>query len=276
MAALTHNPCSSSDPEPNVDREQQRSITSAGLCRALRPSPLLLATPPSRSWGSYWLPGRAQSRQQPHGTDAYGQPLWRSCNGRRNQWLWAQCWSRPQVLQHRCAAYEGQGTQCSHLLGYMMSQASSTLPPYRLLLWSNHRRALRGRRAFFFLRARMITQVKWTGRDCEDNRGHCSGQHNQDNNCDCDNQQMLKVREIQRCDPEDVTQTTYSTTSPRSHWNMELVPTLTGYLPWKIFKNYNLQFRKYAPKSKYYILIYRSKRYFLSLTAHPAPGVLLL
>lgn len=73
---------------------------------------------------------------------------------------------------------------------------------------------------FFPLRALMITQVKWTERDCEDNRGHYSGQHNQDNNCDCDNQQMLKVREIQRCDPEDVTQTVCSAFMPpslRSH-----------------------------------------------------------
>lgn len=54
-----------------------------------------------------------------------------------------------------------------------------------------------------FLRALMITQVKWTGRDCEDNRGHYSGQRNRDNNCVCDNQQMLKVREMQRCDSEE-------------------------------------------------------------------------
>lgn len=150
IAALTDNPCSSSDPEPYVDREQQWSIASAGLCCALRPRPLLHAASPSRSWRSYWLPGRAQSRQQPHGTDTYGQPFWRSCDGRWNQWLWSQCWSRPQVLQHSCAAYEGQGTQCSHLLGYMMSRASSTLPPYGLLLWNNHQRALWGRRESFW------------------------------------------------------------------------------------------------------------------------------
>lgn len=184
-----------------MDREQQWSISGAGLRCALWLRPFLHATSPSRSRRRHWLLGRPQSRKQPHGTDAYGQPFWRSWDGRWNQWLWSQCRSRPQVLQHSCAAYEGQGTQCSHLLGYMMPLPSSTLPPF---LKSSHQRALWGRREFF-LRALMITQVKWTGGDSEDNRGHFSSQRNRDNNCDCDNQQMLKVREIQRCDLKDVT-----------------------------------------------------------------------
>ncbi len=50
-----------------------------------------------------------------------------------------------------------------------------------------------------FLRALMITQVKRPGRDSRDNKGHYSSQRKQDN-CDCDKQQMLKVREMQRCD----------------------------------------------------------------------------
>lgn len=192
---LSHHPCSSpSDPEPFVDWEQQWSISSAGLCRALWLCPLLHAPSPSWSWRRLWLPGCAQPRGQPHGTDTYGQPFWGTRNGRGDQWLWYQCWSRPQVLQHSCAAYEGQGTQCSHLLGYMMSQPSFTLPPYGLFLEQPSASTV-GEEGVF-LRALMITQVKWTGRDCGDNSGQC----NQDNNCDCDNQQMLKVREIQRCD----------------------------------------------------------------------------
>lgn len=140
--------CSPSDPEPDVDWKQQRSVASAGLCCALWPRPLLHAASPSRSRGRSRFPGRAQSRRQPHGTDAHGQPLWGSRDGKWDQWLWPQRWSGPQILQHSCAANEGQGTQCSHLLGNMMPRARTTPPPYDPSL--KHRRALRGRRGRFW------------------------------------------------------------------------------------------------------------------------------
>lgn len=139
---------STSDPEPYVDRKQQRRVTRAWLCCALWPRPLLHAASPPRSSGRYRFPGRAQSRQQPHGTDAHGQPFWGSRDGKWNQWLWSQRRSRPQILQHSCAADEGQGTQCSHLLGNMMSRARTTLPPYDPSL--NHRQVLWGRREHFW------------------------------------------------------------------------------------------------------------------------------
>lgn len=78
------------------------------------------------------------------------------------------------------------------------------------------------------LTALMITQVKWTGRDCGDNKGHYSGHCNQDNNRDYDNQQMLRVREIERCYlDEDVTKELCSFLIPwslRSHENMGVSP----------------------------------------------------
>lgn len=156
------------DPESVVDREQQRSIASAGLCCALRPGPFLHATPPSWPRRRARLPGRAQPWQQPHGTDAHGQPLRRSCHGRRNQRLRSQRRSRPQVFQHSYAAHEGQGTQRSHLLGHMMPRAwfhPAPLQPSALEQPSASVGRERGRLLLLFLfllRALMIIQVKPT------------------------------------------------------------------------------------------------------------------
>lgn len=126
--------CSASDPEPDVDWKQQRSLTGAWLHCALWPRPLLHAASPARPRGRYRFPGRVQSRRQPHGTDAHGQPFRGSRDGKRNQRLWSQRRPRPQILQHSCAAHEGQGTQCSHLLGNMMSRVGPPCPRATLLL----------------------------------------------------------------------------------------------------------------------------------------------
>lgn len=167
------------DPEPIVAQRQQRSVSSAGLCCAMRHRPVLHAAPPSWPCWRYRLPGRAQPRQQPHGTDAHGQPVREPCHGGRNQWLWSQRWPWSQVLQHRRTAHEGQRTQRSHLLGHMMTQPPSALlflPVWqRLATSAGKQQANRERRegwfflcfVFFFfqilfLQALMITQVKRT------------------------------------------------------------------------------------------------------------------
>lgn len=115
------------DPEPFLAQRQQWSFPSTGLRCALRPSPVLHAAPSSRSCWRYRLPGCAKPRQQPHGTNAHGQPVREPHHGGRNQWLRSQRWPWSQVVQHRRTAHEGQRTQRSNLLGHMMSQPPPTL-----------------------------------------------------------------------------------------------------------------------------------------------------
>lgn len=138
---------------------------------------------------------------------------------------------------------------------------------------------------FFFLRALMITQVKWTGRDCEDNRGHNSSQHNKITTVTVTISRCWKWEKYRGVAQRTTWLGLCSALMPpslRSRWNMELIPIITGYLPWQWW--FSVKPEKLRPSITSWnsgivcqmILFYRTKLYFLLLTAHPAPGVLLL
>lgn len=196
------------DPEPIVAQWQQRSVSSAGLCCAVRPRPVLHAAPPSWSCRRYRLPGRAQPRQQPHGTDAHGQPVWESCHGGRNQWLRSQRWPWSQVLKHRCAAHEGQRTQRSHLLGHMMTRPPSTLLFLPERWEAANKQGKKGGLvlllfSFFFNSLSASTNDNTgqtnTGATVKIREAICGGRHSRDNSCDCEKQQTLNECELHKC-----------------------------------------------------------------------------
>lgn len=113
-------PINVSDSEPLLDRWQQRSISRAGLRRAVRHCDSLYDASPPLCQRGVWFSGRAEPRRS-HGTGSHGQSVWRiSRHARRHQHVRSQHGPWPQVLQYRRFAHEGQRAQCSHILGHMM------------------------------------------------------------------------------------------------------------------------------------------------------------
>lgn len=109
------------DPEPLMDRRQQRSVSGARLRRSVRLGDFLHDPSPPRCERSVRLPGRAQSRRS-HGTKPHGQSVRESRHERWHQRIRSEHGPWPEVVQHCCSAHESQGTQCSHLLGHMIAQ----------------------------------------------------------------------------------------------------------------------------------------------------------